>query len=121
MADELGVTSGILLNFVKKQKLSYFGQTQNTRESNTRRKTERPAKQKKAKGTLGERSGRLDGGKCLEIGINSTRSVDAWKIHQCSNARKRISKREEELKAAMIRRGVRTESEGREGTRNLRL
>ena len=41
-----------------------------------------------------EGCGGLDGGKCLEIGTNSRKSADVWKIHLGSNVRKRISKRE---------------------------
>ena len=47
--------------------------TPNTREINSRRKSERPKKQRKAKEILGEGCGGMDGGKGLEIGTNSTR------------------------------------------------
>ena len=57
----------------------HFGhvkKTPNTEEINTRRKSERPKKQRKAKEIVGEGCGGLDGCKCLEIGKNSRRSVD---------------------------------------------
>ena len=60
-------------------KISYlwtYKKTQNTGEINTRRKSERPTKQRKAKEILGEGCGGLDGGKCLESGTNSRRSAD---------------------------------------------
>ena len=52
ITDELEVTSGTLLNFIKKQRLSYFGHIK--RENNIRMKRERPKTQRKAKGILGE-------------------------------------------------------------------
>ena len=52
IADELGVTSGTLLNFVKKQKINIFWiykKTPNNEEINARRKSERSKKQRKTK------------------------------------------------------------------------
>ena len=40
-----------------------------------RRKSDRPAKRRKAKKTLGEGCGGLDGGKCLESGTDSSSSA----------------------------------------------
>ena len=45
--------------------------------------------------------GGLDGGKCLENGMNSRRLDDIWKIRQGSNVRKRISEREEGLRCCL--------------------
>ena len=63
-------------------------------ENNTRRKSDRPKKQSKAKQILGKGFGGLDGGKCLGNGTNSRGSADVQKIRPGSNVRKQISKRE---------------------------
>ena len=47
-----------------------------TGEINSRRKSVRSKKRRKAKEILGEGCGGLDEGKCLEIGTNSRRSAD---------------------------------------------
>ena len=63
-------------------------------EIDTRRKSDRPKKQRKAKDILGKGFGGMDGGKCLESGTNSRGSADAQKICPGSNVRKQISERE---------------------------
>ena len=71
IADELGVTSGTLINFIKKQKLKLFRtykKIPNTGEINTRRKSERPKKQRRAKEILGEGCGGLDGAGVWRVG-----------------------------------------------------
>ena len=68
-----------------------YKNTANTGEINTRKKSERPKKQR----ILGYGCGGLDWGKCLESGTNTRRSADVWKIHKGSNVRKWISEREE--------------------------
>ena len=60
------------MNFIKKAaKLKLFWtykKTPNTGEINTRRKSERPAKQRKAKKILGEGCGGLDGASIWKLG-----------------------------------------------------
>ena len=66
------------MNKVLRKNVSYFGHLKihQTREINTRRKSERPKKQRTVKEILGEGCGGLDAGKSLEIGTNSRRSAD---------------------------------------------
>ena len=62
--------------YLKKKLFRTYKKTPNTGEINTRRKSERPKKQRKTKEILGEGGGGLDGGKYLESGTNSRRSAD---------------------------------------------
>ena len=69
--------------------IGHINDTKHLRKYYTRRKSERPKKQRNAKKIVGKGCGGS-----LESGTNSRRSVDVQSIHQGSNVRKRIKERE---------------------------